>query len=135
MYNTGIMKLESNIIDAVLLKKTEIPQTNRSINRYLPTLRIFGVCSSKCPITILPKANIILTMAISNHNELVVHILIHFLVNGRSFHFSFVQRICFSKVQIVSKLFTCPRGKSLLAMCHPLDEQIVQSPITANVWL
>jgi hypothetical protein len=39
---------------------------------------------------------------------------------GRPFHFSFVQRY-FLKVQVVTKPFTCPRGKSLLAECHPLD--------------
>lgn len=39
----------------------------------------------------------------------------------------------FYKVQVVPKPFTCPRGKSLLVECHPLDDQIVRGPITANV--
>jgi len=38
----------------------------------------------------------------------------------------------FFKVQVVPKPFTCPRGKSLLVECHPLDDQIVRGPITAN---
>ena len=41
--------------------------------------------------------------------------------------------IFFLKVQVVTKPVTCPFGKSLLAECHPLDDQIVPGPITANV--
>ena len=62
-------------MDAGLPKKTEIPHTIVRIKRYLPTLRSFGVRSSKCPITILPTANTILTMAISNQSDSVVHIV------------------------------------------------------------
>jgi len=68
------MKRPSTVIDSDLPNKTEIPQIINSINRYLPTLRIFGVCSSNCPITILPIANMMLTIAISNHSDSVDHI-------------------------------------------------------------
>jgi hypothetical protein len=37
------------------------------------------------------------------------------------------------KVQVVPKPSTCPREKSMLLECHPLDDQIVRGPITANV--
>ncbi len=33
----------------------------------------------------------------------------------------------FIKVQVVPKPLTCPRGKSLLVECHPLDDQIVRA--------
>jgi hypothetical protein len=41
--------------------------------------------------------------------------------------------IHFLKVQFVTKSLTCPRGKSLLVECRPLDDKIVPGPITANV--
>ena len=49
--------------------------------------------------------------------------------------FSVGPMFLFFKVQVVPKLFTCLRGKSLLVECHPLDDQIVRGPITANVRL
>ena len=33
----------------------------------------------------------------------------------------------FLKVQVITKSFTCPRAKSLLVECHPLDDQIVRA--------
>lgn len=70
----GRKKRPSTVIDTDLPNATEIPQISKSIKRYLPTLRIFGVCSSKCPMTILPTAKMMLTMATSNHNDWVDHI-------------------------------------------------------------
>src|SRR5678815_4843973 len=74
MYSTGRRDIESTIMATVLPQRTEIPQISNNIKRYLPTLRIFGVRSSNCPIAILPMANMMLTTAISNQSESVVHI-------------------------------------------------------------
>jgi hypothetical protein len=37
--------------------------------------RHLGTCSSKCPKTMFPKANIVITTATSNHSESICHML------------------------------------------------------------
>tara|TARA_Y100001949_G_C15740882_1_gene223574 strand:- start:206 stop:457 length:252 start_codon:yes stop_codon:yes gene_type:complete len=70
---TGKIRVERQIKATVRPNRTDNPQMINSVKRYFPTLLIFGVRSSKCPIRILPKAYTMLTRAISNQSDSVVH--------------------------------------------------------------
>ena len=68
------MNKARKIMATILLSQTEIVHTSRSVKMYFPTLRILGVLSSKWPNSILPRAYMMLTTAISNHNDSFNHI-------------------------------------------------------------
>ena len=70
---TEKIRVERQIKATVRPNRTDNPQMINSVKRYFPTLLIFGVRSSKCPIRILPKAYTMLTRAISNQSDSVVH--------------------------------------------------------------
>ena len=81
------------VIETVLPAYTEIKQTIKVVKRYFATFRILGVRSSKSPNNMFPNANMILTIATSNHKESVVHICFLFffdLILRERFYFIFV---------------------------------------------
>ena len=69
----------------------EIKQTSIVVTTYLITFLNLGVRSSKWPNSILPNANIMLTMATSNHKDSVVHIF---------FCFCQLIRLCLTKNEV-----------------------------------
>lgn len=67
-----------------------MPQMSTVVSMYLPTLFNLGVRSSKWPIVIFPRANMILTIAISNQSDPVVNITYVLFVFSEGEHIAVV---------------------------------------------